>query len=387
MRIAEVNCTPIFVPLESPTRSSLGRRTGTYRTIVELRTDEGITGIGETLGGVPTTYLITRMVNQVRGEDPFRIEGLLHRIRKLPYFYGYNGFMAMAGIEMACWDIIGKAANQPVANLLGGIERTVIPVSGYVFARETGESAERQESAKEIIAFAEGLVERYGFSVIKYKSDGTSDARDIAVIRGLRESFGPGMLLRIDPNAAWSYEQALRLARELEPYDLEYLEDPVEYIEAMSRLRREVRIPLATNMCIVNFEQLPLGIRSGAVDIILGDPHHWGGLWNSKKLAAVCETFKLGMSMHSGGDLGISTAATLHFAASTPVVRHAIDSHYHHYVGDVITKPFTYEGGCFRLPEGPGLGVEIERDALAKYAAMHEEQAAGPLPPGYQYPI
>jgi glucarate dehydratase len=310
---------------------------------------------------------------------------VLHRLRKLPYFYGYNGFMAMCGIEMACWDIIGKATGQPVANLLGGIERTEIPVSGYVFARET--TPDNEQGADEIIEFTDQLVNEYGFSVIKYKSDGTSDERDIAVIRGLRERYGEEMKLRIDPNAAWSYAQALSLSKRLEPFNLEYLEDPVPDIEGMSRLRRETRIPFATNMCVVNFVQLPLGVRTGAVDIILGDPHHWGGLWNSKKLAAVCETFQIGMSMHSGGDVGISTAATLQFTACTPTVCHAIDSHYHHYVGDIITKPFKYENGCFRLPEGPGLGVEIDRDALAKFAEMHRKQAEEPLPKGYQYPV
>jgi glucarate dehydratase len=386
MRITEIVCTPVFVPLEKPTRSSLGRRTGTYRTVVQLRTDEGITGIGETLGGTPTRYLIERMANQIVGESAFAVEGLLHRLRKLPYFYGYNGFMAMCGVEMACWDAIGKAAGRPVADLMGGALRRDIPVAGYIFARETGPGGEVQ-SHEEILEDTVELIERFGFTVIKYKSEGNSDTRDLAVVKGLRERFGQGLGLRVDPNAAWDYSQALRMAKALEPYDLEYLEDPVEFVDTMSRLRREVRIPFATNMCVVNFEELPLAIRNLAVDVVLGDQHHWGGLWNSKKLAAVCETFKITMSWHSGGDLGISTAASLHLLASTPIVSHAMDSHYLHYVDDVITTRFEYRNGHFRLPDGPGLGVELDPDALAKYARMHDEMSTGPLPKGYQYPI
>ena len=389
MQITEIKATPVFVPLETPTHSSMGIRLGTKRTIVQMYTDNGVEGIGETLGGDPTTYLIKLMSNQIIGEDPFRIENILRRLSKLPFFYGYNGFMAIGGIEMACWDIMGKATNQPVAQLLGGIERREIPVSAFVHNRESTDKKEisREQSAERVVEFAQQLIDKYGFKVIKYKSEGTNDLLDLKVMRSLRDHFGEEMKLRIDPNTAWTYEQALNICKKLEPYDLEYIEDPVAGIEAMSRLRREVNIPFSTNMCVVDFDQLAIGIQTKAVDVILGDPIHWGGLWNFKKLAAVCETFKLGMSMHSGGDLGISTAAILQLVASTPVVHHAMDSLYYHYVGDIITEPFKFIDGCLHLPEGPGLGVEIDQEAFDHYATMHEKQSGKPLPKGHVYPM
>jgi glucarate dehydratase len=290
---------------------------------------------------------------------------------------------------MACWDIMGKATNQPVAQLLGGIERREIPVSAFVHNRESTDKKEisREQSAERIVEFAQQLIDKYGFKVIKYKSEGTNDLLDLKVMRSLREHFGEEMKLRIDPNTAWTYEQALNICKKLEPYDLEYIEDPVAGIEAMSRLRREVNIPFSTNMCVVDFDQLAIGIQTKAVDVILGDPPKWGGLWNCKKLAAVCETFKLGMSIHSGGDLGISTAAILQLVASTPVVHHAMDSLYYHYVGDIITEPFKFIDGCLHLPEGPGLGVEIDQEAFDHYATMHEKQSGKPLPKGHVYPM
>jgi len=389
MQITEIKATPVFVPLETPTHSNMGIRLGTKRTIVQMYTDNGVEGIGETLGGDPTTYLIKLMSNQIIGEDPFRIENILRRLSKLPFFYGYNGFMAIGGIEMACWDIMGKATNQPVAQLLGGIERREIPVSAFVHNRESTDKKEisREQSAERIVEFAQQLIDKYGFKVIKYKSEGTNDFLDLKVMRSLREHFGEEMKLRIDPNTAWTYEQALNICKKLEPYDLEYIEDPVAGIEAMSRLRREVNIPFSTNMRVVDFDQLAIGIQIKAVDVILGDPIHWGGLWNFKKLAAVCETFKLGMSMHSGGDLGISTAAILQLVASTPVVHHAMDSLYYHYVGDIITEPFKFIDGCLHLPEGPGLGVTIDQETFDQYAEMYKEQSGKPLPKGHVYPM
>lgn len=389
MQITEIKATPVFVPLKTPTRSHMGRRLGTKRTIVQIYTNNGVKGIGETLGGDPTTYLIKLMSNEIIGEDPFRIENILRRLSTLPFFYGYNGFMAIGGIEMACWDIMGKATNQPVAQLLGGIERREIPVSAFVYNRESTDKKDigKEKGAESIVEFSQQLIDKYGFKVIKYKSEGINDAGDLEVMRSLREHFGEEMKLRIDPNAAWAYEQALSICKKLEPYNLEYIEDPVPGIEAMSRLRREVNVPFATNMCVVNFEQLPIGIRTKAIDVILGDPHHWGGLWNFKKLAAVCETFKIGMSMHSGGDLGISTAAILQLAASTPEVYHAMDSVYYHYVGDIITEPFKFIDGCLHLPEGPGLGITIDQEAFDHYATMHEKQAKKISPKGYVHPM
>jgi glucarate dehydratase len=157
-------------------------------------------------------------------------------------------------------------------------------------------------------------------------------------------------------------------------YDIEYAEDPTWGIEGMGLVRRDVPMPLATNMCVVNFDQIPLAVRTRCIDIILSDVHYWGGLASNKKLAGVCETFQIGLGMHSDRELGISTAAQLHLAAALPFMSYAPDSHYHHQSDDIITKPFQYKNGCFAVPEGPGLGVEIDRDKLAKYSKLHEKK-------------
>jgi glucarate dehydratase len=151
----------------------------------------------------------------------------------------------------------------------------------------------------------------------------------------------------------------------MDEYDIEFCEDPTWGIEGMGLVRRDTHIPLATNMCCISFEQIPLVVRARALDVILGDMHFWGGPTALLQLAKVCETFNLGMSLHSDRELGVSTAAILHVAASQPMVSHAIDSHLLEQDGDLITEPFEFHGGRLRLPEGPGLGVTLDRDRLA----------------------
>lgn len=178
---------------------------------------------------------------------------------------------------------------------------------------------------------------------MKLKGGAYTPDHEIAVLRAIRKRFGPEFKLRIDPNGCWSPQTAIKIAEKLDEIGLEYLEDPCWGIEGMSRIRKDIHIPLATNMCVVNFESLPTGIRENAVDIILADPHKWGGIWATKKLAAVCDAFRIGMSMHAGAELGVSTAVNIKLAASTPQINYSIDGHYHHEIDDII------KGGKIKL--------------------------------------
>jgi glucarate dehydratase len=184
----------------------------------------------------------------------------------------------------------------------------------------------------------------------------------------LRDRF-PDDPLVWDPNAAWSVETTIRVGRRLtsDGFDLQFLEDPCNWLEGMSQARAAVPIPFATNMCLIAPEQLAPGIRARSVDVILADVHYWGGFRANQKMAAVCEAFGLGVGMHSDRELGVSTAAMVHLACSLPNLNYAIDSHYHDQADDIITAPWTYRDGRFELPKGPGLGVEIDRDKLDFY--------------------
>jgi glucarate dehydratase len=374
MKISDIEIIPISIPLKAPIRWPWGSRTEAARIVVRLTTDEGLVGYGETFS-LTTRAVLEANGRKVVGEDPFNIEKILARFLMVPYFSGYSGQGAICAVEMACWDLIGKAVDKPVCDLIGGRLRDRVDVAAYIFPRYEKDGEGGEDTPEKLGQLAQDLARQHGFRVFKYKGGVFDPEFDLEVMRLLRQVLGPGAKLRIDPNANWSFETALRVSKQLLPLDLEYLEDPVWGLDAMSRLRRDVSIPFATNMCVVDFDTLPVGIRLGAVDVILGDPHKWGGLWQSKKLAGVCQAFGLGMSIHSGAEAGISTASFLHLAASTPQIYFAIDSHYHHLADDILAGGMLkYENGQMAVPTGPGLGVKIDKDKLAFYAERFRRQ-------------
>ena len=221
------------------------------------------------------------------------------------------------------------------------------------------------------------LVHDHGFKGIKFKGGVHHPYEEYKVVEALREAF-PGYPLRWDPNAAWSVELSIRVGHKLMAgeIDLEYLEDPAANLEGMSQVRQAVPIPLATNMCLVAWEQLAPGIRMRSVDIILSDVHFWGGLRQNQKMIAVAEAFNMGIGMHSDRELGVSTAAMVHLAAATPYITYRADSHYHDQVDDIITQPWVYKEGAFKVPDGPGLGVTLDPDKVEKYHRLYKEGGA-----------
>ena len=171
---------------------------------------------------------------------------------------------------------------------------------------------------------------------------------------------------------ALSVQEAVRFGRAIEDLDNDYLEDPTWGLNGMRQVRDAVRVPLATNTVVVNFEQLATNIRDAAVDVVLLDTTFWGGVRACVKAAGVCETFQLGVAVHSSGELGIQLATMLHLGAVLPNLTLSADAHYHHLVDDVLVGgKLTYEGGRIRVPDGPGLGVELDRDKLARYAELY----------------
>jgi glucarate dehydratase len=213
------------------------------------------------------------------------------------------------------------------------------------------------------------MLDTYGFGAIKLKGGVFPPDEEMAAIAALRDAF-PTIPLRLDPNTAWSVETSIRVGQTLEGV-LEYLEDPTPGIGAMAAVARAVPMPLATNMCVVGFDDIPPALREGAVGVILSDHHYWGGLEKVRQLAAICETFDLGLSMHSNSHLGISLAAMTHVAAAVPNLTYALDTHWPWKSEDVIEPGvLTFTDGAVAVPTSPGLGVSLDRDALAR---LHEQ--------------
>jgi glucarate dehydratase len=387
MKITDITITPVAFP-DPPLLNSVGvHEPWALRTIVEVHTDEGISGLGESYGDIGHLTRMRTAAPALVGLDVHALNEMHSRIATAlggeagSDRHGLTGPLTVestvdrvfSAFEVACWDIRGKALGRPVSDLLGGAVRTAVPYSAYLFYKWAGHpGAEPDEfgealDAAGIVAQARMLVERHGFGSIKLKGGVFPPEQEVEAIHALREAF-PDHPLRLDPNAAWTPETSLKVAEAVDGV-VEYLEDPAPDIDGMAEVAARAPMPLATNMCVIAFEHIARSVEVDAVQVILSDHHYWGGLSRSKELAGICRTFGIGLSMHSNSHLGISLAAMTHLAASTPNLDYACDTHYPwNSSHDVITTPFTFVDGAVPVPTGPGLGVELDRDALARLA-------------------
>lgn len=373
MKIVDLKVRTVLVPLEAPLRHSTGVHPGRFiRTILEIVTDEGIVGLGEVGGGDQRAALL-KLKPRIIGEDPFQLE----RIKQLTLrqIYYLSNPRLYAAIEIACLDIQGKATGRSVSDLIGGRLRDRIPFCGYLFYRYAQNGVGGETSPEEIAEWATQLVEQYGFRSLKLKVGPMPPMHDVAAILKLRETFGPSMGLRLDPNGYWSRGTAIHVAQALEECRLEYLEDPTWGLEGMARVKERTNLPLATNMCVTTFDHVAPAVAMNAVDVVLADIYYWEGIRAVKALGVICECFRWGLSMHSGTELGITMAAMLHTCASLPNLTYDTDAHYHHLLDDVIVGgKMRYEDGHLQVPSGPGLGVELDEDRMARYVELFEKE-------------
>jgi glucarate dehydratase len=373
--IADIRATTVAVPLEAPLRHAAGAHWGRFvRTIVEVVDDCGLSGFGELGGGGESAEGAVRaMLPYLRGHDPLQLEQLRWKILN-PTASLYNGRTQIhAAIEMACLDVAGKKLGVRACDLLGGAIREEVPFASYLFYRYRNGDKGGETTPDEMALYARALKAEHGFAVHKLKGGHFAPDHDVETMRALADAL-PGDRLRLDPNAAWSVEESIRVARAIEDLNNDYFEDPTWGLEGMRRVREAIRIPTATNTVVVNFEQLAQCVRHTLVDVILLDTTFWGGLRQAYKAGTVLETFQFSAAVHSSGELGIQLASMLHLGAALPNLNFAADAHYHHLTDDVITGgKLTYRNGKIAVPKGPGLGVEIDRDKVRRYAEHFRE--------------
>jgi glucarate dehydratase len=267
-------------------------------------------------------------------------------------------------------DVIGKSWGVPVYKLLGGQVRPTVALAAYLFYRYPNAAGGcRIETPEEMVSHARALVAEHGFTTLKLKGGVHRPEHEALTLEALREAFPRDQYkLRIDPNAIWSPATAIRMGERLRELDLEYYEDPAWGLKGLQAVARKVSTPVATNMAVIEFEQLGAAVELSAIDVILSDLWYWGGLHATKTLDLIAKHLGLAVGMHSGIEFGVGLAAMLHVASTMPNLVHAIDSHYHHLTDDVITRPFTYENGEMAPPDSPGLGVELVEHKMERYA-------------------
>ncbi|WP_326802399.1 glucarate dehydratase family protein [Streptomyces sp. NBC_01788] len=388
LTVSEVRLTPILIA-DPPLLNTQGvHQPYTPRLIVEVVTADGITGYGETYGDTKYLELARPLADRLTGRRITDLNGLFgldvavdaSRVENAVDVGGLRGVQTadklrlsvLSGFEVACLDALGKALGLPVHELLGGKVRDSVEYSAYLFYKWAGHpegvACEKDDwgaalDPAGVVEQARAFTERHGFTSFKLKGGVFPPEEEIAAVRALAEAF-PGHPLRLDPNGAWSVETSVEVARQLGDV-LEYLEDPALGTPAMAEVAARTGVPLATNMCVTTFAEIREAFTSNAVQVLLSDHHYWGGLRNTQQLAALCAAFGVGVSMHSNTHLGISLAAMTHVASTVPGLHHACDTHYPWQSEDVLTERLTFDGGRVAVPDGPGLGVELDRDRLA----------------------
>ncbi|MGE3806856.1 MAG: enolase C-terminal domain-like protein [Gemmataceae bacterium] len=384
LKITGLKITPIALP-DPPILASSGCH-GPYflRNIIQLETDAGIVGIGETRGGQARTAALEKAKPLVVGQNAFAYRTFADKVCALDN-------AAYAGIELACLDACARATKRSVSELLGGPVRSEVDFSAYLFyrlaadhpklladkrivdGRGKGERAlddyGEVRSPEAMVRLAERFHKQWGFEVFKLKGGVLPPDQELETMRQLDAHFKGKRLLRIDPNARWTYETALRIGKKLGPVQLEYYEDPVRGQEAMAKLRGALGLPMSTNMCVTRFEHVPEAIERKPVDVVLCDHHGWGGITACQELGRICQTVGWKMSQHSNNHAGITMAAMIHVGAVCPQLTVASDTHYPWLIegADIIEgKKLPIVGGKMKVPSGPGLGVALDGDRLAR---------------------
>ena len=402
LRVAALRVHSIAIA-DPPLRSSYGLHAPyALRTIIELDSGDGFAGLGETHGGEAIAQALVSIKPKLAGADPFRLLGEINtRLaskgsgtsldRSQTYLVpGENPLDLEArvnsALEIACLDLIGKALGKPICDLLGARARDEVAFSAYAFYKHAGGGGEGDDKRADVYGEAltpeaivrqvKQMIAEYGFDEVKLKAGVRDPEIEIETIRQLRVALGPKIPLRLDPNCAWSVDTSVKIGKALRS-ELDnggYLEDPTAAIAGMAEVRKRlleagVNTPLASNVAVTSFADLPETVRTDAVQIVLCDPHYWGGIRQVQHLGKICDTFGLGLSMHSNSHLGISLMAMAHAAASTPHLTYACDTHYPWQTAQdevICGGRVKFVCGRVRIPDSPGLGVSLDHDQLAR---------------------
>ncbi len=370
MKISDVRTTIVSIPFKKPEIWSMGRRVGVSNVVIEVETDTGLVGLGESIG-FPSAAVIKPIIDSWKdtmiGQDPLRTESLMHRLEVQGGWqhFDHTGNVARAGVDIALWDLVGKAAGLPLYVVFGGLVRDTM---SFMYFLPRGPVEEMTDQA------VRGVTE--GWDTI-YITVGVDIEEEIEVVRAVRKAVGRRPRIRVDANEAWRRYEALQFIRAVEPFGIEFFEQPIlkEDFGGLKWLRSMTSVPIAANQSSWTEQDILKLVRQEAADIMLLDPWQIGGLARFARAAWIAQVAGVAAVRHSWCELGIGTYAAMHVMAASanfPMANQA----YPEYLSDDVCKGelFRFRKGCLSILHGPGIGVELDRAKLERYARVHQQQ-------------
>lgn len=366
MKIARIQTTPLALAFKEPYHWAGRVDHAAAVVLVEVETDDGLVGIGESVAAFPaegTVAALQGVAPLFVGQPIFDVERLITGARHLGSFNHtpWHANFVLAGLEMALWDILGKAAGWPVYRLLGGAVREEVDYFGFLQGDTTDELAEDARDLAEA-----------GYGVI-YMKVGRGEAADLRNTAAVREAIG-GRRLRLDPNCAWSVPEAIHMIGRLREFDPDWVEQPTPLmsIAAMRQVKEAVSVPIAADQAVFTPADVYEICRQRAADVIVLSPHEAGGLLAFGKAAAIAEAAGVPICLHGQGVSGITDAAQHHLGLCTANLTEGNQIMHQLLVEDLVSAPdLTLTQGKLGRLDGPGVGIELDRDAVERAAELY----------------
>ncbi|MCP5084040.1 MAG: mandelate racemase/muconate lactonizing enzyme family protein [Alphaproteobacteria bacterium] len=375
MKITNIRATPVNIPFTAPYRFSYGSMASLTKTVVEVETDAGVTGLGEVANGdraADVEALSERLVGLDVREVTLAEQRTVPQMLYSPWNNAVAARRAFGGIEMALWDARGKIEGVPIYTLLGGAVRKQIALTEYFAFRLPGETDPGESTATEIANFCARMIERFGARWFEGKVATVALSEELKMVSEVRAAIGERQL-QLDANGAWTVPTARSALRQLDRFNIHAYEDPVETYAELAQLRGATQASFSTH--IIN---LPEAVRLKAPDTIVTNLNELGGIKRTAEFVSACARFNVGFRFHSG-ETGIASTAYLHVSAAVEHIREPSQTLLRWYGDDVIAEGLLApHDGHLTVPEGPGLGVTLDPKALKRCHERYLAEGAFP---------
>ena len=376
MKIKDIRLTPLFSKFKTPYVWSMGKNLGQTTILVEVETDAGVVGYGETAPTMTSPEAIHTLLLTAKtvllGQPVTQITDLMNQLftqnfghHSASHSHPRIGNIAFAGVELALWDALGKSVGLPVHALLGGKIRDTVSFMGFV----------QGDSTEEVAAHASQLVQE-GFEVIYLKA-GHANEKDMANVEAVRKAIG-NKRLRIDPNEAWNLMEAQVMLQKLAKYDLEMVEQPVSAVAgvpALKALKQSCSIPIAADQSVFTPEEAYAMCSSGAASLLTVGLHETGGILGFRRVAAIAQVFDINLCLHGVWESGITTCASIQAVAGVSNLDDGNQIMWQLLEEDIVESPdLTPNAGKITVMSGPGLGFSLNEDAVGRAAEAYSRK-------------